>query len=354
MPSPQQLLAHAEWLLDQRWLPAALIAFNAAESHGAEADRCRAGRWMVFTLLGRFEEAWREGDAIRRRGMPDPHRFWNGEDISGKHVIVRCLHGFGDSVQFLRYIPLLKQRAARVIVEVHPRFVQLARTIRGVDQVITWGEAAPAQSPRWDVQIEVTELPWFFRTQLSDLPLAANYLNLPAPLLRDTARAFPPSNRMRIGIVWSCGEWNLSRSIPLSQLEPLLRTPGCEFWNLQGGEIRSQWSTLRHLPHVYDASRFCADAGPLPLACFIAQLDLVITVDTLAAHLAGALGVPTWVMLRHQADWRWMVDREDSPWYPSVRLFRQNRSEDWSQVVRQIQTALPQWIAQEASRKAVA
>ncbi|HEY3703851.1 MAG TPA: hypothetical protein VGL22_02250 [Terracidiphilus sp.] len=333
-------LEHAEALLEERDLEPALACFNIAERRGADPDRCSAGRWLAWMLLGNFDRAWQESDAIRRRGAHDPHRFWNGNSIRCKRLIVRCLHGFGDSVQFLRYLPALRRLAAHVILEVAPRFVDIAHCIDGVDQVITWGEHAPAVAPPWDVQIEIIELPYFFRTRQRDLPVATDYIPIPQDLQLSAARAFPPDSRPRAGIVWSSGEWDLSRSLPIEQVKHILSEPGFIFWNLQGGEVRNQWSQLGAAPTLFDAPAFCADRGLLPLAAFIAQLDLVITVDTLAAHLAGALGRPVWLMLQHAADWRWMTARDDSPWYPSMRIFRQQRQGDWAGVARQVRHAL--------------
>ncbi|MFP5238188.1 MAG: hypothetical protein ACLGSD_20020 [Acidobacteriota bacterium] len=348
----ESLLLQAERLLDERQLAEAMQAFHRAEQHGADADRCSAGRWMAGMLLGRFESAWRESDAIRRRCAPDPHRMWNGENVDGRAVMVRCLHGFGDAVQFLRYIPLLRQRASRVTVQAAPQLVELAECMEGIDRVISWNTQERTEPDDWDVQIEVTELPYFFRTEVHDLPIATRYIHLPQAMLRSAARHFPAFDGMRVGIVWSCGEWNLSRSIPLKALRPVLAESRIEFWNLQGGPARKEWQHATRAGNLRDAPEFCADAGLLPLACFMAQLDLVITVDTLAAHLGGALGVPTWVLLRYNADWRWMVGRSDSPWYPTLRLFRQDRNRDWAEVVSRVRGELELLIAARTEEKA--
>lgn len=344
------VLHRAESLLDRRSLHLAIHAFDRAQALGAAPDRCSAGRWKANMLLGRFAQAWQESDAIRERGEPDPHRFWNGESIEGKRVIVRCLHGFGDAIQFLRYIPALRQRAAHVLVEVPPHLLDLARTLEGLGDVITWGEAAPAVPPQWDVQVEVTELPYLFRSELRDLPASTGLLRLPAALQARAARTLGTSRRPQIGVVWSSGEWNPGRSIPIAELKPILNRTDCDFWNLQGGSVRGEWPAGANL---HDAPAFC-DAGLLPLAGFISQLDLVITVDTFAAHMAGTLGIPTWVLLRQEADWRWMVRRDDSPWYPSVRLFRQTTKGNWTSVVSRLNDALALWFAAPETRKAVA
>jgi hypothetical protein len=353
MKRASSLLALAETLLRQRGLREAVACFDVAEQWGADADRCAAGRWSASMLLGDFAAAWRESDGIRQRGRPDPNRFWNGEELRGKRVMVRCLHGFGDAVQFLRYVPRLRRTASRVIVEVAPQLVDLARCLDGVEEVITWGAAAPAEEPAWDVQIEVMELPYLFRTTLDQLPLASNYIALPEGETRRVRSILGAWSRPRVGIVWSSGEWDMSRSLPLQHLSEMLRRRDCEFWSLQGGTAREQWSSLQHCSMLRDSPEAC-DAGLLSLAAVVSELDLVITVDTVTAHLAGALGVPGWVMLQHASDWRWMVDRDDSPWYPSLRLFRQPRSGDWAGLVRTIGHALDEWRPADHSGRLVA
>ena len=328
-------LARAEDLLTRRELAGAAEAFNRAEAHGASADRCSAGRWLAAMLRGEFEEAWRDSDVIRGRGGKDPHRFWQGEEISGKRVIVRCLHGFGDAVQMLRYAPMMAETAASVVFEVPPRLLSLAPYFKEVQQVITWGENAPVQAPAWDVQVEVMELPYLFRTVMKDLPLAYRYLKLPESLIAGASLAMGAKERLRVGLVWAGGGWNPARSIPLELLKALAREEPFEFWNLQGGLSVSQADGWR----MCDAHAVTGD-GITALAATIANLDLVITVDTLAAHLAGALGKPAWVMLQYAADWRWLVEREDSPWYPSLRLFRQTTTGDWAGVVARVREAL--------------
>ncbi len=330
------LLAEAETFLRLREAYPALARFQVAEAAGADPDRCASGRWTAYMLLGNFEGAWRESDAIRARGAPDPHRFWLGESVDGKRVMLRGLHGFGDTVQALRYAPVLRRRAAKLTVEVAPEFVELARYFDGVDEVITWGKDAPAFTPQWDVQMEVAELPYVFRTQMRDLPLAERYLRVPHD--NDSAINAGSSTSLRVGIVWASGEWNASRSVPLELLRPLLQTRDCEFWNLQGGAAWMQLSTLCDIANVHTDPR-CAHSL-LHLAQSIAGLDLVITPDTLAAHLAGAIGTPAWVMLQHASDWRWMLDRDDSPWYPSLRLFRQCMEGDWRSVIDAVQADL--------------
>ena len=286
-------------------------------------------------LGGKFESAWTTSDALRASNAPDPHRFWNGESIRGARLIVRCLHGLGDTVQMLRYAPMLNAHAASVLFEVPPRLLPLATCFHGVKEAITWGEYAPDIAPPWDVQMEVMELPYLLRTKPRDLPISTRYLQLPKKETQEAVAKMGASGFLRIGLVWAAGEWNPERSIPLAALQPLLQTKGLELWNLQGGPAAGEAEDTC----MRNAESICGE-GVLGLAATIANLDLVITVDTLAAHLAGALGTPAWVLLQRAADWRWMTARNDSPWYPQMRLFRQQREGEWKPVVEAVLHAL--------------
>jgi hypothetical protein len=208
----------------------------------------------------------------------------------------------------------------------------------GVDEVITWGPESPEERPNWDVQIEINELPYVFRTRAEDLPLATCYLTLPKSLLGTTRADVRAPGNLRVGLVWASGDWNRWRSVPTALVERLLKISGAEFWNLQGGSSRAQWKCFREGPHLHEAEE-CGNSI-VRLAALVRQLDLVITTDTLAAHLAGALGTPAWVMLQYTADWRWQHNRNDSPWYPSLRLFRQPRAGDWESVIASVQIDL--------------
>ncbi len=328
-PAAEALLLAAEQRLTARELGAALVALDQAEQAGADPDACAAGRWMAFMLRGNYELGWQQSDAIRQRGRPDPHRYWQGEDLTGKRVVVRCLHGFGDLVQGLRYASLLRDVAATVTWEVPPRMQELVRCAVGVESVTDW--STPPALGSWDVQAEVTELPYVFRTNLADLPLAERYLRLPQRLLRQHAvRGRQP----RVGVVWAAGDWDPARSIPLPLLQPVLTRSRCTLINLQGGQHCAEWQGIGR----------CAE-GCLALAATIAQLDLVVTVDTFAAHLAGSLGVPGFVLLQHAADWRWMAEGTTSPWYPSLRLMRQPSPGDWPGALACLESAFADWLA---------
>ncbi len=343
MPSlaASDTVARAERLLQQRDLHAAEQTFRIAASQGEDADRCAGGLWVTHMLQGDFEAAWQQSDCLRRRNAPDPHRFWQGEPLAGTRVIVRCLHGFGDAVQMLRYLPLLRERCARIILEVPPRMLEIAACFPGADDIVTWGEHALTEPPAWDVQVEIMELPYLLRTRVDELPIATQYLKLPETVCSHVRSVMGKGTHPRVGVVWSTGEWNRTRAIPFDYVKQLTGERGIEFWNLQGGHEHDEWQALTPSHDLRDG----ADVGHgiLQLACLVEQMDLVITPDTLAAHLAGALGTPAWILLQHAADWRWMHGRADSPWYPSLRLFRQTKQGCWDTVIRAVQMELKPW-----------
>ena len=330
--------AHA--FLMERRLDEAFAAYECAEQLGADPDACSGGRWEISMLRGEMERAWKESDAIRGRGGLDPHRFWDGTSLKAKRVMVRCLHGFGDTIQMLRYLPDLLNEATRVVLEVPPRLLPLVRSLALAQderlEICTWAQDDLSEPPAWDTQIEVTELPYLFRTRKDDLPLRERYLGLPEAEERRVGEGMR-SQALRVGLVWTAGEWNQERAISPELLRSLLRCPA-EFWNLVQGCHRQSVRVAEMEDRLNDAEIF--GEGVLPMAAVIANLDLVITTDTLAAHLAGALGRPVWVMLPYAADWRWMSDAERSPWYPSMRLFRQSSAGDWSGVLDRVQEAL--------------
>lgn len=320
--------------LARRRIRQALKLYRLAEQAGHNSDECAAGRWDCHMLAGNFELAWRESDAIAQRGTPDPHRFWDGRPFTGRRVILRCLHGLGDTLQFIRYAPLIRSRAKSLTVEAQPKLKELLAQAQLADRVITWGEPEWAQpDPPWDQQVEVMELPRIFRTDVHSIPKCVPYIDVP---FRSGALVAEHRESLCVGIVWASGAYNPARSIPIQQMARLFSIPGVSFVSLQAGpessEVEPWASRLTILPEEL--------TGIFATAQTIKDLDLVITADTMTAHLAGAMGRPVWTLLPHECDWRWMLGRADSPWYPSMRLFRQQQSGDWSQVIHAVQREL--------------
>lgn len=324
----REIFNKAEERLASREVSEALRLYYEAERLGYDPDSCAAGRWRCHMLAGDFGLAWGESEAITRRGGPDPHRFWDERPFDGRDVLVRCLHGLGDTIQFIRYVPAIRKRARSVVIEAQPRLKRLLANSGLADSVFTWGEP----EPRWDQQVEVVELPHIFRAGLDSIPADVPYLNN-----RAEDCPLPAANpRLQVGIVWSAGDYNPARSIPLRQMARLFSICDISFVSLQAGPARDDLEPWRdHVPNLHDEN-----ACVLREAQNLERLHLLITVDTMMAHLAGALAIPVWTLLPFACDWRWMLDRDDSPWYPSMRLFRQPCPGDWGSVINCVYAAL--------------
>ena len=335
------MVLEAQGLLMRRELVRAERAYRDAEAQGADADECAGGRWQIAMLRGDMESAWRETDGIRARGAADPNRFWDGSTIAGKKVMIRCLHGFGDTIQMLPYVARVLEIAEQVVLEVPPELLALVRSLQLAEaarlQVITWGAAGPSEAPMWETQVEVMELPYVFRTSTRDLPLARRYLGMNAAEIDTMGQRMGPRTQPRVGLVWSAGSWNVSRAVDPAMFRGVVQRP-IEFWSLVHPRHWGEAVTAGIAARLRDAAAL--GLGVPAMAAVIANLDLLITTDTLAAHLAGAMGVRVWVLLPFAADWRWMDGREDSPWYPSMRLFRQPVAGDWGTVMARVEEML--------------
>jgi hypothetical protein len=261
-------------------------------------------------------------------------------------VIVRCLHGFGDSIQFIRFARHIRDQAAMVTVESHPATMPLLANVDGVDQVTTWGGGNwsgengggknGAPSIEWEQQVEVNELPRIFRVTERTISRTSSYITVPERELSASPLLSARHRRNRVGLVWASSTFDSARSIPLRLLARALADLPWDLYSLQHGPERAQMEEAS-LPPVLCARE--QDSNLLHTAADMMHLDLVISVDTVTAHLAGALGRPVWTLLPFEADWRWMLDRSDSPWYPSMRLFRQKNQGDWTNVLAELRDA---------------
>ncbi|HEY2012869.1 MAG TPA: hypothetical protein VGH38_05175 [Bryobacteraceae bacterium] len=312
-----------------------------AELIGYSPDECAACRWNCWMLLGRFEEAWRESDGIVARGSPDPHSFWDGRSFTGNRVIIRGLHGFGDVIQFSRYARAMWSDAASVTLQTHPQLVSLFQEMPFLNRVITWTDKSGSDSSEWDQQIEIMELPRAFRTTLSTIPGDTPYISVDRRYVERARQAIGPATTTRVGLMWEGGDWNPARNVPLVDLLSVLEIPEVEFYSFQRGPGRRELAQLAIAKPIRDLSGDSPEV--VSFAADLMNMDLLITVDTMAAHLAGALGKPVWVLLPYEADWRWMLDRSDSPWYPTMRLFRQRSRQDWRWPIQEVVRELEQF-----------
>jgi hypothetical protein len=303
-------------------------------SEGAVPDV--AGDWLAAMRRGDWEAAWRATDRIElpRRARQHAPGFerrpeqlrWDGTPTAGQRVLVRCEHGLGDTLQFMRFLPHLGARELHFLVQ--PPLVQLLRGAPGLGAVRNYWTDDPL--PPHDVDMEVMELAYALRATPATPP--APYPHLRTQLPPADALGIADDGRLRVGLLWAASEWDTSRSVPLQALAPLFALEGARFFSLQQGAAAGD-PLLERLGIERLSSR-TQDIGMAGAA--MCALDVIVTVDAMPAHLAGTLGRPTWVLLKHDADWRWMEGRGDSPWYPSARLFRQPQPGDWESVVKAV------------------
>lgn len=294
--------------------------------------------WTEAMLDGAFERAWAISDRVLRErqaqscaGLPRHlHWVWDGAPLAGRRVLVRCYHGLGDTLQFVRFVPRLTALASAVIVEAQPSLLPLLSSVYPMAELRTLDTPLPA----WDVAVESMELPHALRVSIADLPGRIPYLVSP-PGHRRRRR----SQRLQVGLVWAAGDWRRERSVPPSLLQPIASLP-IDVIGLQQGSARRD-PAAACLTGALRGS-VAETASIAETAALICSLDLVVTVDTMAAHLAGALGRPVWTLLDAEADWRWMRRRTDSPWYPTMRLFRQPQPGIWEPPINDIATELMQ------------
>jgi tetratricopeptide (TPR) repeat protein len=302
-------------------------------------DFARAHWNLSFALLlaGDFACGWEEyewrkrHDRFARDFLTLPGREWQGEPLDGQTLLVHAEQGLGDTIQFARYLPLLAGRGAKVVLACAPPLLPLLRTMAGVT-VAPKGDPLPP----YDVWVDQMSLPRLFGTMPETIPSPGGYLRA------DPARiaAWPPggATRPRVGIVWAGNPGHSNdarRSMPVEALAPILAVPGIEWTSLQVGPASAAITTRFGIAdHAAALTDFAATAA------LVAGLDLVIAVDTSTAHLAGAMGKAAWVMIPYAPDWRWMHGRDDSPWYASLRLFRQAAPGDWAGVAARVAAAL--------------
>jgi tetratricopeptide (TPR) repeat protein len=309
---------------------------------------------MILLMQGNLEQGWSYYEARWKvaplAGMPqlpDATRWTGGESLMGKTILLLAEQGFGDAVQFCRYAPIVANMGVKVILAVPDPLLRLMGSLAGVDQVVSQDDVLPA----FDLHCPLMSLPMVLDTTEDTIPWRVPYLTADPDAIERWEKFIPsagPESRLRVGLVWAgarrpnqlhAAAIDQRRSMKLEEMAPLGLLPGCTFVSLQLGPPAKQIETAPFpLLDVADQLTDFAETAAL-----IDVLDLVITVDTAVAHVAGALGKPVWLLSRSDACWRWMRDRDDSPWYPTMRLFRQTTPGDWAGVMRRVAAALPRF-----------
>jgi tetratricopeptide (TPR) repeat protein len=326
-------------LVDQGKLEEGLASYDRAIQLNPDDAEAHLGRAQAWLQLGDFERGFPEFEWRWRRSVfpprPFPQPVWDGSSLAGRTILLHAEQGFGDTLQFIRYAPLVKQRGGWVIVECQETLAPLLATCPGIDQLIVHGSPLPY----FHTHAPLVSLPRILQTTLESIPAEVPYVSADPELIEHWRKAVDPTAGFRIGIAWqgNPGHTNdRNRSVRLAQFEPLAGLDGVRLFSLQKGPGTEQLTEVRERFSIEDlASQFQSFQDT---AAALKNLDLVITVDSAVAHCAGALAVPVWVLLPFAADWRWFMDREDNPWYPSMRLFRQPEPGNWDSVfVRVVQ-----------------
>jgi tetratricopeptide (TPR) repeat protein len=345
-PEAQYNLANA--LIARGQLDEAIAAYRQAITLRPEYAEAHGNLALALLMRGDFQPGWEEYEWRRKcnDSQLSPQNFtqpeWDGSPLEGRTLLLYTEQGFGDAIQFIRYLPLVAERGGKIIIACQEQLQRLFKmTARGW-QIVSQGEPLP----RFDLHCPLLSLPRVFRTTLPDIPKTVPYLQADAEIAkRWQHRLADHSLVMKVGIAWAGSPTNKNdrnRSMKLSSLAPLGQMPGVRFISLQKGKASVEAKTPPAGMQLIDWTEDLKDFANT--AALIANLDLVIAVDTAVVHLAGAMGKPVWTLLPFVPDWRWLLERDDSPWYPSMQLFRQSSSGDWDSVVARVVPALSHWI----------
>ncbi|HLX17519.1 MAG TPA: tetratricopeptide repeat protein [Bradyrhizobium sp.] len=339
---PEALANRGVVLYDLKRFDEALASYDRAIALRPDFADAHFLKSLASLVTGDFERGWTEYEWRRRApslkntecDLAEP-RWLGEEDIAGKTILLHGEQGFGDTIQFCRYVPLVAARGARVIVEVQEPLFELMTDLAGAPQLISSGDPLPD----FDFHCPLPSLPLAFKTRLDTIPADIPYLRVPPQALEYWRDQLGEKRALRIGLAWAGNAKHVrdqERSMPLRDLLPLFGIDAT-FVSLQK-QVRAGDAEMLERCGVLQFGDELTDFSDT--AALISQLDLVISVDTSVAHLAGALGKPVWILLTHAPDWRWLLDRHDSPWYPSARLFRQQATRDWRSVTAQVRQAL--------------
>jgi len=323
-----------------------MTAHDAAVLRAPHDAQIRVNHAVALLHAGRLTEAWRDYEwRLRQPGhtglplatlLPDIAKL----DLRERTILVTHEEGFGDTLQFVRYVPLLAERGARVVLAVPRELERLARGFAGVAELCAFGTPLP----RFDYHCPVFSLPRAFGTTMETIPGETPYLSVDPALIARWESRLPPGG-LRVGLVWAgqARPWlpgfstlDGRRSAGIAAFAPLAEVPGVQFISLQKGPAAAELVPAGLVLH--DPMPQVADFADT--AAIVAGLDLVVSVDTAVVHLAGALGKPVFLLDRYDNCWRWFSEREDSPWYPRLRIFRQERLGDWTTPVRRVAKAL--------------
>lgn len=319
------------------------LAIDPGEKEAADSlSHVHHDRALILLRGGDFERGWKEFEWRQKLplypsvsgGFTGP--MWDGSDLNGRTIRLHCDQGLGDSIQFVRYAPMVKNKGGRVVVVCHRPLKRLFETAPGIDAVSAVGDRLPAA----DIAAPLMSLPGIFGTRIDTIPADIPYLAANASEVATWKQRLSGAHGRKIGVVWAGNPKyaaDYRRSMPVECLKVLGSIPNTTVYSLQFGPAAEAFLSI-------PSSKFINLSGELDdflhNAAIFSAMDLILTVDTSAAHLAGALGLPVWTLIPEPGDWRWLTEREDSPWYPTMRLFRRNTGDDWADVMERVAAEL--------------
>jgi len=328
-------------------LDEAIASYRQAIALNPNLPKAHHNLSLSLLARGDFQTGWDEFEwRWKCKDFPPPRNFaqpqWDGCLLEGRTLLLHTEQGHGDALQFIRYLPLVAERGGKIVIECYAELQRLFQTNTGRCQIVVRGQPLPV----FDFHCPLLSLPRVFGTSLANIPKDVPYLHADAEDAgRWQQRLADHSPLVKVGLGWAGRPTHTNdrnRSMKLARLAPLGQAPGARFFSLQKGAAAAEAQTPPPGMELVDWTEELKDFADT--AALISNLDLVIAVDTAVVHLAGAMGKPVWTLLPFNSDWRWLLERQDSPWYPTMRLFRQPRIGDWDTVITRVVEALSLWI----------
>jgi tetratricopeptide (TPR) repeat protein len=328
-------------LMDLGLHESAISSYNTAKNQTPDSAEVRKNIGIINLLKGNFKIGWEEyswrrfekNTELTKRIYSQP--LWNGEDLNGKTIFVYTEQGFGDTIQFVRYLDLLREQGGRVVLDAQLSLVPLLEEMESINVLLKENDLIPP----FDFHVPLMELPRLFSTNAENIPAPNAYLMANEELVEAWKERLGPKKGYRVGIVWAGSpthQDDYNRSMMPELFIPLTKVPGVSVFSFLVG--RKDNTSQIFDDNISDLSKSLTNFAETAAA--ITNMDLVISVDTAVVHLAGALGKPVWTLLQFNPDWRWMLDRNDSPWYSSMKLFRQEKRQDWQSVIERVTSDL--------------
>ena len=323
----------------------AIESYSIAIKYNPDNIHAHINRSSALLLTENFIDGWPEYEwrlhTINCSSSTSHHTQWDGSPLNGKTILVHAEQGFGDNIQFIRYLPMIQSQGGHVIFECQKELTSLFKNCAGIDEII---EKTSIPHVKLDTHIHLLSLPGIFGTNIDSIPSERSYISVDPELTEQWRLKFASNSDFKIGVVWSGRPTFIDhyRSCSLDDFAPLADIPGITFYSLQKGQASEEVFNPPNSMRIINLEKELNDFSDT--AAVINNMDLIISTDTAVVHLAGAIGKPIWTLLHTSSDWRWFLNRDNSPWYPEMRLYRQSKFNDWTGLFKQVKEALLQKI----------